>query len=75
MVRTTPTKRYDSEARLLISRMLELRTPSQFLGQSHVDQHFHSFLQRHLAYSTIPLRQRLHIVHMILAFLSLVVRE
>jgi hypothetical protein len=79
MVRMTLTKGYASEARLLISHVLTLRTPSHFLGQSPAEsvcmlmsRHFYSFLQRHFAHSTIPnlmLRQLLHIVRTLSCFL------
>ena len=80
MVRTTLAKGHALNERLLILHMLALRTSSRVPGQNPVElvcistgQHFHSRLQRPLTYSTIPnlmLRQRLHTIHMLLAFSS-----
>ena len=51
-----------------------------FPGSKHhgVYDHFHSTLQHHLTYSTIPtlvLRQQLHVVHLLLAFSSVMLRD
>ena len=43
-----------------------------------VYDHFHSTLQHHLTYSTIPnlvLQQQLHVVHLLLAFSSVMLRD